>query len=64
MCEGGSCPKRESCYRYTARPSEYRQAYFTDPPYDPITQKCEYYWPVVQKLSGVVIPKRNKGQKR
>ena len=28
MCQGQDCPLRESCYRYTATPNEYRQAYF------------------------------------
>lgn len=32
MCEGQGCPQRERCWRYTAKPSEFRQAYFVDPP--------------------------------
>jgi hypothetical protein len=27
MCENISCPLKESCYRYTATPDEYRQTY-------------------------------------
>jgi len=64
LCDGMKCPKKESCYRYTATPNEYRQSYFGAPPYDPHTGKCEYYWPVVRKLSGTVVAKKNKKDKR
>jgi hypothetical protein len=40
-CEGKDCSLKESCYRYTAPPSEYRQTYFTEPPIK--DGKCEYY---------------------
>jgi len=40
-CEGKDCPLKENCYRYTAEPSEYSQAYFTEPPIK--DGKCEYY---------------------
>ena len=42
MCEGTGCPSKDSCYRFTATPSEYRQAYFSEPPIK--DGKCEYYW--------------------
>ena len=29
MCINTECPLRQSCHRYTAIPSEYRQAYTT-----------------------------------
>ena len=32
-CYGEGCPLKEKCYRYTSKPSEYRQAYFTPPPF-------------------------------
>jgi hypothetical protein len=32
MCEGQDCPLRESCYRYTAQPNPFRQAYFLKEP--------------------------------
>jgi hypothetical protein len=32
MCEGKNCPLKESCYRYTAKPNEYRQSYFVNSP--------------------------------
>ena len=45
MCSGKDCPFKETCYRYTATPSEYRQSYFFNPPIikgEEVT--CEYYW--------------------
>lgn len=43
MCMSKYCPIRESCYRYTAIPSEYRQSY-ADFSYNKELKKCEYYW--------------------
>ena len=42
MCLGTGCPHKETCYRFTAKPSEYRQAYFMEAPIK--EGKCEYYW--------------------
>ena len=40
------CPLRNSCYRYTATPSKYRQSYFVEAPYivEPDGTSCEYFW--------------------
>lgn len=35
MCKGGSCPYKDECHRYRARPTEYRQSYFAKPPMNP-----------------------------
>ena len=43
MCTNKYCPIRESCYRYTAIPSEYRQSY-ADFSYNEELKKCGYYW--------------------
>lgn len=43
MCRGESCPLKGDCYRYTATPSEYRQSYFTEIPYE--KDGCDYFWP-------------------
>ncbi len=43
MCMGTGCPLKEQCYRYTARPDEYRQSYFVTPPIDE-EGRCDYYW--------------------
>ena len=42
MCFGTDCPIKENCYRYTATANEYRQSYFTNPPYK--KDKCDYFW--------------------
>lgn len=42
MCFGGDCPVKESCYRFMAEPNEYRQAYFSAPPFEKST--CKMYW--------------------
>ena len=44
MCKGDKCPKKEQCYRYTAKPSEYLQTYFTNPPYKLDWSQCDYFW--------------------
>lgn len=44
MCNGNSCPKKDSCYRFTAKPSLLWQSYFMGTPYK--DNDCEYYWPV------------------
>lgn len=48
MCKGSIgafiCPKKETCYRYTAEPNPNRQSYFFNPPYDKETSGCNYYW--------------------
>lgn len=44
MCAGGNCPKKQDCYRYTAKPSEFMQTYFCDPPYDAKEGTCEMFW--------------------
>ena len=49
MCRGLSCSKRDDCYRYTATPTEYRQAYFAAAPLD-WQGECKYFWP---NLKGV-----------
>lgn len=44
MCKGGKCPLKKSCYRYLAKPTPKRQAYFADTPGQ--GEECEYYWRV------------------
>lgn len=48
-CSGLFCPLKETCWRYTSEPSEYRQAYFMTPPYNKETKECDYYWKVEPK---------------
>ena len=41
MCSDKKCPKRKKCYRFTARPSEWNQSYFSGSPRE--GKKCEYF---------------------
>jgi len=41
MCTGEGCEARFTCYRFTAKPNEYRQSYFKGVP--DINGGCEYY---------------------
>ena len=40
-CKGDGCHAKESCYRFTAKPSDY-QSYFVTPPIK--DGKCDHYW--------------------
>jgi hypothetical protein len=40
-CLGTGCPQKETCYRYTAKPSDW-QSYFSVPPIK--DGKCNMYW--------------------
>lgn len=48
MCNGINsdtkieCPLRENCYRFTAKPNEFRQSYFITAPFE--EDKCDHYW--------------------
>ena len=42
MCKGDGCPVKETCYRYTAKPNEYRQSYFVEVPYK--DDVCDHFW--------------------
>lgn len=44
-CKGDGCTLKESCRRYTAKPS-LRQSYFVNSPYKEVNgkQECELYW--------------------
>ena len=48
MCKGSygvfTCPKKDTCYRYTASPNSHWQSYFMSVPYDEKNETCEHYW--------------------
>lgn len=46
MCEGTNCPIKEKCFRFTAKPSEFIQSYFSDAPGEMQDNKftCSYFW--------------------
>ena len=39
-----ACPQRDTCYRFTAKPSEFRQSYFMHAPFT--EDGCEHYMEV------------------
>jgi hypothetical protein len=41
MCTGEQCPKKQMCYRHTAKASDY-QSYFMTPPIK--DGQCDHYW--------------------
>lgn len=45
MCKGHGCPIKESCKRFKAKPSEFKQSYFAKVPYDHKNLECAEYWP-------------------
>ena len=60
MCKGTNCPYKESCYRYTAEPSEFMQSYFIEPPIKDGT--CKMYWgdnaeAIFNQIKDIVKPK-------
>jgi hypothetical protein len=60
LCPGTDCPHKESCYRYTAKPNEYRQSYFSVAPIK--DGKCDMYWgekaeAIFIQLKDIVKPK-------
>ena len=42
LCRNTNCPLRNNCYRFTAKPDEFRQSY-TNFSYNPITQSCHHF---------------------
>lgn len=52
-CNGGQCPIKEKCYRYTAQADDY-QSWFFSPPFEVDmenkTFKCDMYWGEQQDL--------------
>ena len=48
MCRDTKCPQKDYCFRYTAQPSEYRQAYFTESPKK--MDGCPYFMRDERKL--------------
>jgi hypothetical protein len=49
MCEGTNCPVKEMCYRFTAKPDELMQSYYSKIPYDFEEGECSEYLENEQK---------------
>ena len=43
MCSGEECSEKQSCYRFTAKASDY-QSYFMTPPVK--DGQCDHYWEI------------------
>ena len=46
MCKGYRCPLKDTCIRYTSKPSKW-QSYFLKSPYE--KKKCEQWLTTVEK---------------
>ena len=44
MCSGDECPKKVTCYRFTAVACKYRQSFFFTPPFRKEDGFCDHYW--------------------
>lgn len=51
LCEGYDCPLKETCYRFLAVPSPFRQSYFFGDPREVKERRpgeeeteCAFYW--------------------
>lgn len=56
MCLGNGCPLKQTCYRYRAKPNEFRQTYFTTPPYK--EKECDYHWQYQEPNEQVLLQQR------
>lgn len=45
MCQDKECPKRNECYRFTAKVNQWRQSYFIDKVRELGKSKCKYFTP-------------------
>jgi len=52
MCDSVECPRKNECYRYTAKPSEYRQAY-SDFQCGKPGEEIDYFIPIKAGKDGV-----------
>jgi hypothetical protein len=52
MCDSVECPRKNECYRYMAKPSEYRQAYSAFQCFKSCTE-TDYFIPIKAGKDGV-----------
>jgi hypothetical protein len=45
-CKGFSCPLKNTCYRYLARPSQLQSYFAEQPTINENTNRCDHYWEV------------------
>lgn len=53
LCKGTGCPLKEDCYRFKAKPDEYYQSYFAEPPFNHVESdeqpSCDYFMEIKYK---------------
>lgn len=66
MCMDMTCSQKETCYRYKAKPNEYRQSYFMNSPRPEDGGECTHYWKIEDedKRHQQVYRKRNMDERR
>lgn len=52
LCPGGSCPRKETCYRHKAPPDKYMQSSFVEAPVEE-DGSCRYYWPTREEVARI-----------
>lgn len=50
ICNGNYCELRDTCYRYLAPKSEFRQSFFIEEPNN-TSYDCDYYWEYCDKCN-------------
>ena len=50
LCKNTTCPSKDKYYRFTAKPNELRQSYFSNPPYNLKTKSCNHYYEKRNKI--------------
>ena len=59
MCKDNDCELKETCYRYTAKPSDY-QSYFVGSPKDE-DGICKHYWEhIIEEIVKAKLDKKRK----
>lgn len=55
MCEGTECPWKNKCYRFIAKPNEFRQSYYAEVPGRMIDEvfTCEGFWAVEETKQNI-----------
>lgn len=59
MCFGYTCPNKDFCYRHTAEPNPYRQAYFANDPRED-NGECNFFGPNNYALDNMITPVRTR----
>lgn len=60
-CKGEGCPIKETCYRFTAPPSKWRQSYFVESPIRE-DKSCDHFmeiWDKSKKMGELMRIKSN-----